>query len=77
MCSSSSSSSSSSSQDRPIGPLPAQCWPKAFHETFIHNVRERGKTERIEEKLRYHNYLPPPLAPPPPTLTDEEVVGGK
>ena len=38
--------------------------------------RERGKTETMEEKLRYysqyhHDYLPPPLAPP--TLTDGEV----
>ena len=61
-------SSSSSSHDRPIGPLPAKCWPEAFHATFIHHIRERGKTERMEEKLRYHyqyhhNYLPPPLAP--------------
>ena len=71
---------SSSSQDGPIGPLPAKCWPEAFHATFIHNIRERGKIERMEENLRYHyqyhhNYLPPPLAPP--TLTDEEVRGGK
>ena len=63
-----SSSSSSSSQERPMGPLPAKCWPEAFHATFIHNIRERGKAERMEEKLRYHypyhhNYLPPPLAP--------------
>ena len=66
--SSSSSSSSSSSQDRPIEPLPAKCWPEAFHATFIHNIRERGKTETMEENLRnyyqyHHNYLPPPPAP--------------
>ena len=41
--------SSSSSQDRPLGPLLAKCWPEAFHATFIHNIRERGKTERMEE----------------------------
>ena len=62
------SSSSSSSQDRPIDPLPAKFWPEAFHATFIRNIRERGKTERMEDKLRYdyqyhHNNLPPPLAP--------------
>ena len=46
-------SSSSSSQDRLIGPRPAKCWPEAFHATLIHSIRERGKTERMEEKLRY------------------------
>ena len=71
---------SSSSQDRPIGQLPAKFWPEAFHATFIRNIRERGKTERMEEKLRsyyqyHHKYLPPPLAPS--TLSDEEVGGGK
>ena len=39
--SSSSSSSSSSSQDRPIGPLPAKCWPEAFHATI-----EKGGTHK-------------------------------
>ena len=38
-------SSSSSSQDRPIGPLPAKCWPEAFHATFIHNIRESVKAK--------------------------------
>ena len=72
-CSSSSSSSSrcSSSQDRPIGPLPAKCWPEAFHATFIHNIRERMKTERMEQKslgttistttTTYHHHQAPQL----------------
>ena len=55
-----SSSSSSSSQDRPIGPLPAKCWPEAFHSTFIHNIRERGTTER--NYYQYHHNCLPPLA---------------
>ena len=41
--SSSSSSSSRSSQDRLIGPLPAKCWPEAFHATFIHNIQRKGE----------------------------------
>ena len=60
--------SSRKSQDRLKGPLPAKCWPEAFHATFIHNISEkRGRQDRME-KLRYpyqyhHNYLPPPLLP--------------
>ena len=56
---------------RTDGPLPAKCWPEAFHATFIHNIqRKRGWQDKKEEKQRYHyqyhhNYLPPPpLAPP-------------
>ena len=37
---------SSSSQDRPIGLLPAKCWPEAFHATFIHNI-QRKEEDRI------------------------------
>ena len=37
-------SSSSSSHDKQIGPLPAKCWPEAFHATLIHKYRESGKT---------------------------------
>ena len=40
------SSSSSTSQDRPIGPLPAKCWPEAFQATFIHNIRDREGDDR-------------------------------
>ena len=73
-------SSSRSFQDRPIGKLPAKCWPEAFHATFIHNIREKGKAERMEEKLRYYALSVPPQLPTtttsPPTLTDEEVGGG-
>ena len=73
----SSGSSSSSSHDRPIGPLPVKCWPEAFHATFIHNIRERGKTEWMEEKLRSVPPQLPTTTTSHPTLTDEKVAGGK
>ena len=46
LSSSSSSVSSSSSQDRLIGPLPAKCWPEAFHATFIHDIER--KVDRMD-----------------------------
>ena len=67
-------SSSSSSQDRSIGPRPAKCWPEAFHATFIHSIRERGKTEMMRRSL---GTAISTTTTSPTTLTDEEVGGGK
>ena len=39
-----------SPQDGLIGPLPAKCWPEAFHATFIHNIQieKEGRQDRMD-----------------------------
>ena len=37
-------SNSSSSQDGLTAPLPAKCWPEAFHAHSFTTFRERGQT---------------------------------
>ena len=58
------------------GPLPAKCWPEAFHAHSFTSFRERGKTGQDGERSLGTTISTTKL-PTTTTLTDEEVGGVK